>query len=80
MRIAVPTAEPMAATSSASATMQDCGFFASVEQLGKSAPQTQRRDLGRELDDQDGIGKAAERCGAVRAGADEYEGDARHQP
>ena len=30
MRIAVPTAEPIAATSSASATMQDCGFFASV--------------------------------------------------
>ena len=30
MRIAVPTAEPIAATNSASATMQDCGFFASV--------------------------------------------------
>ena len=60
-RIAMPIADPIAATSMASATMQASRLLRVGEQLGEAAPQPERGDLRGELDRQHRIGKAAER-------------------
>ena len=57
----MPIADPIAATSNASATTQTCGFVGLGQLLREPALQAQRRELRGELDDQDGISEAAER-------------------
>ena len=69
----MPIAEPIAATSNASAMMHDCGFLRVGEQLGEPAPQAQRGDLRGEFDDQHRIGEAAERGRPINSPADEQE-------
>ena len=56
----MPIADPIAATSSASATTQTCGFLRIGEQLGEAAPQAERGELRRELDRKHRISEAAE--------------------
>ena len=69
----MPIAEPTAATSSASATMQACGFFALASSWASPRFRPERRDLRGELDHQHRIGEAAERGRPVDAPGDEQE-------
>ena len=77
MRIAIPIADPIAATSKASATMQACGFFASASSWARPRRKPERGDLRGELDRQHRISEAAERGRPVNSPADEQE---RHHP
>ena len=75
-----PTADPIARDQQRVPDDADVRLVGVRKLLGQPALQPQRRQLRRELDDQDRISEAAERLGAVHAPGDEQERQARDQP